>query len=226
MIGAIMYMGERHTIDILEAIMQAADIMTFRPASIHSNTAIEEAARLMLDYRISGLPVVDEKGGLVGIVTEGDLLRSAKAEAGRRTVGDVMTRQVISVVETTPISEVVEILERRNIKRVPVVKDGKVVGVISRADLLRGLAQLAQIMPGASAEDRALRDRVVEALGNETSAGWKSVNVTVRNGAVELRGAIAQAAAREGLTAAARGVSGVKDVKDLLVVVAQGSGRA
>lgn len=205
--------------------MQAADIMTFQPASIRSDAAIEEAARLMLDHRISGLPVIDAKGGLVGIVTEGDLLRSATDGAGRRTVGDVMTRQVVSVAETAPVSEIVELIERMRIKRVPVVKDGKVVGIVSRADLLRGLAQLAQIMPGASAEDRALRDRVVAALDKETSGGWKSVNVTVRNGSVELRGAVAQAAARAGLTAAARGVPGVKDVKDLLVIVAEGSGR-
>lgn len=202
--------------------MQAADIMTFRPASVRADTAVEDAARLMLNYRISGLPVADEKGGVVGIVTEGDLMRSPKSGTGRGTVGEVMTRHVISVGESTPVSEVVELFERHNIKRVPVVKDGRLTGILSRADLLRGLAQLAQMMPGASAEDRALRNQVVAALAKGPASASKSINVIVKGGYVELRGAIAQAADRDGLTAMARSVAGVKEVKDLLVVVSSG----
>lgn len=206
--------------------MQAADIMTFRPASVRPDAAIEDAARLMLGYRISGLPVVDDKGAVVGIVTEGDLMRSTKAGLSRRVVADVMTRQVVSVSESTTVSEVLDLFERHNIKRVPVVKNGGLVGIVSRADLLRGLAKLALSMPGASVEDRALRDRVVAALDKGRPDGSKSISVTVRNGSVELRGAIADAAGREGLVAAARGVPGVKDVRDLLVIVVGGSGNA
>lgn len=206
--------------------MQAADIMTFRPACIRADAAIEDAARLMLQYRISGLPVVDQKESLVGIVTEGDLLRRVKGGSGHdlQTVADVMTPQVVSVGENASVRDIVDILQRRGIKRVPVVKNDKVVGIVSRADLMRGLAQLAQIMPAASAEDRALRERVLAAFMAEAEGGWRSVSIVVHDGSVELRGATTATALREKLVSAARKVPGVKEVKDRLVIVGPGSG--
>jgi CBS domain-containing protein len=229
-----------------EAKMQAADVMTFGAASIRADAPVEEAARVMLQHRISGLPVVDGNGDLVGMVTEGDLLRressaqrrrwlelvlgSVKPAGGPRlahpaTVGQVLTRPVVTVREDTPVQEVADILQRHRIKRVPVVRGGKVTGIVSRADLLRGLARLAEDMPAASAEDRALRQRVLDALA-QVKDGWYSVNVVVRNGTVELRGATVDAKLRERLVTAARGAPGVKQLDDRLVVIGPASGRA
>ena len=230
--------------------MQAADVMTFGAASIRPDAPIEEAARLMLQHRISGLPVVDENGDLVGMVTEGDLLRRQKGGTDRdrprwlelllgsektgdtprlghlRTVADVMSPRPVTVSEDTPVHEIADIIQRRGFKRVPVVKGGRVTGIVSRADLLRGLARQAEDMPSASAADRALRQRVLEALAGEAKTGWSSVNVVVRDGSVELRGAATEATLRARLVAAAQGVPGVKEVKDRIVVVGTASGRA
>ena len=138
-----------------------------------------------------------------------------------------MTTQVVTVGENTPVHEIADIMQRHGFKRVPVVKDedGKVTGIVSRADLLRELARLAEDMPSASAGDRALRQQVLDALAREAKTGWSSVNVIVRDGSVELRGATTEAALRARLVAAARGVPGVKQVEDRTVVVGPASGR-
>ena len=226
--------------------MQAADVMTFGAASIRADAPVEEAARVMLQHRISGLPVVDNNGDLVGMVTESDLLRREASAQRRRwlelllgpvkpadgprlahlaTVAEVMTRPVVTVSEDTPVHEVADILQRHRIKRVPVVRGGKVTGIVSRADLLRGLARLAEDMPAASVEDRALRQRVLDALAQVPKDGWRSVNVVVRNGTVELRGATADANLRQRLVTAVRGAPGVKQLDDRMVVVGPASGR-
>src|SRR5690606_31423386 len=142
--------------------MQAAQVMTFGAATIQPQASIREAARMMLDYRISGLPVVDGEGNLVGIITEGDLLGGITGDRYRRswlefilddgnanglpqqpqaqTVSEVMTRDVMTASEDTSVQDVVKLMKANAIKRVPIVKGNKVVGIISRADLLRGLA--------------------------------------------------------------------------------------
>lgn len=229
--------------------MQASDVMTIGAATIRPDAPIEEAARLMLDHRISGLPVIDDAGKLVGMVTEGDLLRGPGSDGGGErhgglqtllgpkepdgrpglpplaTVADVMSRPPVTVMENTPVHEVVATLQRHGIKRVPVTREGRVVGIVSRADLLRQLARLAEEMPSANAEDRALRQRVVDRLEREPKPGWASVNVLVREGSVELRGATTDPDLRARLVAAARAVPGVKSLDDRMVVVGPASGR-
>jgi CBS domain-containing protein len=226
--------------------MQADELMTFGVISIHPDAAIEEAARLMLHHRISGVPVIDDNGKLVGMVTEGDLLPRQDGAAERprwlefmldaggapdsrlpklASVRDVMTHPPITVRASTPVQEIVALMERHGIKRVPVVSDGKVIGIVSRADMLRGLAKWAEDMPSASNEDRALRQRVLERLAREPKDAWATVNVLVRDGAVEMRGATTDASLRERLVAAARTVSGVKSLDDRMVVVGPASGR-
>ncbi|HEX5999494.1 MAG TPA: CBS domain-containing protein [Hyphomicrobiaceae bacterium] len=226
--------------------MQAADIMTFGAATIRADAPVEEAARVMLQHRISGLPVMDNNGNLVGMVTEGDLLAREASTQRRRwlelvlgsvkpadgprlahlaTVSEVMSRPVVTVREDTPVHEVADILQRDRIKRVPVVRGERVTGIVSRADVLRGLARLAEDMPAASAEDRALRQRVLDALAQVPKDGWRSVNVVVRNGTVELRGATADADLRQRLVTAVRGVPGVNRLDDRMVVVGPASGR-
>ena len=230
--------------------MQASDVMTIGAATIHPDAPIEEAARLMLLHRISGLPVIDDMGKLVGMVTEGDLLRGPgddERSNGPRglqrllgstdlnrlprlpplmNVADAMTRPPITVSENTPVAEVVATtLQRHGIKRVPVVREAHVVGIVSRADLLRELARLAEEMPAANVEDRTLRQRVLEKLEREPRQGWVSVNVSVRQGCVELRGATTDADLRTRLVAAARAVPGVRSLEDRMVVVGPASGR-
>ena len=229
--------------------MIAASVMTFGAASIRPDAPIEEAAHLMLRHRVSGLPVIDKRGELVGMVTEGDLLRRQEGGTGQdrprwlelvlgsdksgeqprlahlATVADVMSRPAVSVNENAPVHQIVEAMQRLGIKRVPVVSAGKVIGIVSRADLLRGLARRAEDMPSASAEDRSLRQRVLDTLGKEPKTAWTSVNVTVRDGRVELRGATTDANLRTRLAAAARGVPGVTSLEDRMVVVGAASGR-
>ncbi len=219
--------------------MQAAQVMTFGAATIRPDASIREAARMMLDYRISGLPVVDAKGNLVGIITEGDLLGGITGERNRRrwlefildpdkaapepapaqTVSEIMTRDVVTASEETPVSDIIKQMKKSGIKRVPVVRDNKVVGIVSRADLLRGLALEAKLMPGATAAEFALRNHVIDALAREAHDARNAINVLVQNGTVELRGAMIDPALPARLVAAARRVPGVKDVVDRLVVV-------
>jgi len=228
--------------------MQVANIMTFGAATIHPQAPIEAAAQVMLQNRVSGLPVVDESGKLVGMVTEGDLLRRHQGQTDRprwlqlllnspkskegidldhfQTVADVMTTKVVAVRESTSVSEIADLMRRHGIKRVPVVDDGKVIGIVSRADLLVTMARLAEDMPAASAEDRKLRQRVLDALPQEPRSAWRTVNVVVREGVVEVRGATTDAGLRDGIVRAARGVHGVKDVEDRMVVVGPLSGRS
>ena len=166
--------------------MKASDVMTVGAATIRSDASVPEAARLMLQYAISGLPVVDDAGHLVGIITEGDFLRRTETGTGRphrprwlefllgpgrladeyvhshsRKVEEVMTRQVVAVAEETPLDEIARLMERHRIKRVPVIRDNRVVGIVSRANLLRGLARLADAAPAATANDLAIREQIL-----------------------------------------------------------------
>jgi CBS domain-containing protein len=229
--------------------MRASDVMTLGAATIQTTAPIEDAARLMVRCRISGLPVVDGNGNLIGMVTERDLLRQRDGASSQDrpqwlefllgskgwddragsaqllSVSDVMTSDVISASEDTPIVEIADMMESRGVKRIPVVKDGKVKGIVSRADLLRGLARQAEEMPSASLEDRDLRQRVIRALSQEAQTGWRSMNVAVRGGSVVLRGALTDKDAAARLISAARGVAGVKQVEDRLIVIDPSSGR-
>ena len=144
--------------------LKARDVMSTRVVTVSSKTLVVEAAKLMLANRISGLPVVDDFGRLVGIVSEADLLR--RPEIGTQVVdcgefgselasqfpkscgqyvGDVMTTKVASVLGSTPLAAIADLLETMRLKRVPVIEDGKVVGVVSRADLLRAFVNEIEI---------------------------------------------------------------------------------
>jgi CBS domain-containing protein len=228
-------------------MMKAADIMTLGAATIRPDASIAQAAQLMLQYRISGLPVVDAAGVLVGIVTEGDLLRRADSGTeqrrprwlefllgpGRladeyvhthsRRVEDVMSRDIVTVSPETPVSDVVGQMERRGIKRIPVVREGKVVGIISRANLLRGLARLADEAPEFIASDNVIRERILGELSRQ-SWGQAPVDISVGNGVVHLRGAILDDRLRDALRVACKNVPGVKSVRDHLVLVEPVSG--
>lgn len=115
--------------------MKVADIMTARVITVTEKQTRQQAARLLSEHRISGLPVVNDSYALVGVVTEYDII----SKTGR-TVGEIMTRGVISVTPDTDVEDVNNILVHEHIKRVPVLDRGRLVGIVSRADLVREVA--------------------------------------------------------------------------------------
>ena len=224
--------------------MLAKDVMTRRVVTVAPETPVPEVARLLLDRRISAVPVVDAGGRLLGIVSEGDLIRRPEIVGGRRRswwlsllsggerdpaeyvrthggqAADVMTREVVVVAEDTPVGDIARLLEERRIKRVPVVRRGKLVGIVSRADLLRGLAS-ARPRPRASRPtDRAIRERLVKRLEREPWVPLGQINVIVTDGVVHLWGLVDSAEQRRALQVAARDTAGVRRVEDHLGEVA------
>jgi CBS domain-containing protein len=215
--------------------MKVADVMTSNVLTIRADASIAEMAKLMLDNRISGLPVVDDRGNLVGMVTEGDCLRRTETGTERkrprwlefligprrladeyiqtrsRKVADVMTQTPITVAEDTALEEAVHLMESRRIKRLPVMRDGKVVGIVSRANLLQALASVVGNIPSAGPNDAAIHDQIMSELGNQPWA--PHFNVTVRDGIVDLWGIVLAPRQREAAIVAARNVSGVKAVR-------------
>jgi CBS domain-containing protein len=228
--------------------MQVRDVMTRNVISVKADESILSAARLMLQNRISGLPVLDASGALVGIVTEGDFLRRGELgttkrrprwvefllgpgklaeeyvhQSGRK-VFDIMTRDPRTVSEDDTLETVVAQMERHRVKRLPVVRQGKLVGIISRANLLHALASLAREAPASSGGDAAIRDRILEALAKQHWA--LAVNVVVKNGIAELWGTIMDERERQACIVAVENVPGVKQVHDHLVWVEPMSGMA
>lgn len=223
--------------------MQAGDIMTVGAATIRADASIADAARLMLEHRISGLPVVDEDERLVGMVTERDLLR--RVETGTdprrprwlevllggeelaqeyvrthsRHVADVMTREAVSVSTDTPLGEVIGLMERKGFKRLPVVRDGRVIGIVSRANLLRALAKRIDEVPSAAGEDLQVRQRILEELD---ARGWTpsgGIDVVAHGGVVELHGIVGDEHVRRAICVAVENTPGVTQVDDRLQVV-------
>jgi CBS domain-containing protein len=228
--------------------MQVRDVMTRNVISVKADESILSAARLMLQNRISGLAVLDASGALVGVVTEGDFLRRGELgttkrrprwvefllgpgklaeeyvhQSGRK-VFDVMTRDPRTVSENDTLETVVAQMERHRVKRLPVVRQGKLVGIISRANLLHALASLARETPASSGGDAAIRDRILEALAKQHWA--LAVNVVVKNGIAELWGTIMDERERQACIVAVENVPGIKQVHDHLVWVEPMSGMA
>ena len=228
--------------------MKVRDVMTRKVLSIEPNADVLQAVRSMLENKISGLPVVDADGNLVGIVTEGDFLRRSETTTERRRprwleilvgpgrladeyvhtharkVGDVMTTEPHTVTEDTPLEGVVQLMEKHRIKRLPVVRGKLLIGIISRANLLRALASLAPTVPEMSETDETIRATLLAELERQKWAPVAFLNVIVRGGVVELWGTITDERERQALIVAAQNVQGVKDVRDHLVWVEPTSG--
>jgi CBS domain-containing protein len=228
--------------------MKAADVMTTHVISVAPDDSILRCVRLMLEYRISGLPVIDAKGSLVGIVTEGDFLRRTEAGTERkrprwlefitgpgrladeyvhshgRKVSEVMTPDPISVAEDTPVEEVVRLMEQRRIKRLPVMRGNTVVGIVSRANLLHALAAVGREAAPALKDDQAIRARVVADLAKQPWAPRDLIDVTVRNGVVELWGVVIVEHQREAARVVAENVPGVKSVISHIAWIEPNSG--
>jgi CBS domain-containing protein len=217
--------------------MRAHHIMTRDVVTVTPDTSIVAAAALMLQHHVSGLPVLDETGRLVGIVSEGDFLRRAEIGTQRRRprwlefftgpgsagerfvhehgrkVGEVMTRDPVTAPDDATLDDVVRLMEQNNVKRLPVMRDGTLVGIVTRANLLRAVASLAREIPDPTADDNHIRRRIIEAV---RPTWWRPIgfDVTVRNGVVNLHGIVVDDRARQAALVAAENVSGVKEVHD------------
>lgn len=222
--------------------MKAKDVMTTEVVYADPETSVRSIAQTLLKRRISAVPVADDDGRVIGIVSEGDLMRRPESETERPrswwlelierpedrasrylkshglTARDVMTREPVTVTEDTPLEEIAILLERNAIKRVPVLRDGKLVGIVSRADLLHGLVaragQAAKPVPVAP----PTREAVIAGI-RDADLSFHYVNVVVADDAVHLWGAVDSALQRDAIALAARRTPGVTRVENHLVVI-------
>lgn len=229
--------------------MKTSEIMTRTVVSIGREAPLREAIRRMLDNRISGLPVVDETGRVIGILTEGDMLHRSETGTERhrrhwleflmgpgraagdyvkahgRRVGEVMTHNVVGVGPDTPLDELVALMERRRVKRLPVIDGGVLVGIVGRADLMAALARKIDGESAAAGGDDEIRAQVLAELARADDwAPQSGLTVTVKDGVVAFDGVILDEGEREALRVAAENVPGVKGVEDRLVWVEPMSG--
>ena len=220
--------------------MQASDIMTTDVIIVRPNASIFEAATLLTEHHISGIPVVDDGGAVVGMLSEGDLLHRMETGTGKPQrswfgeflhstrklageylkenavkVNDVMTGNVVSVSPSTPLSEIADILERLHIKRVPVLDQGKLVGIVSRANLIRALASAARPDQTGLASDETIHLNVMHALEGRRWA-MTAENVVVKEGVVHFWGTVNSEEERRAILVSAERVPGVKGVEDHL----------
>src|SRR5215471_3032145 len=190
-----------------ERSMYAIDVMTSEVISVDENATVQAVARLLAERGISAVPVVDKDNQVIGMVSEGDLLHRAETGTERRRswwldmvastnklAGDyikshsgkvrhVMIRSILSVTETTPVADIALLLETNRIKRVPVVRDGQLVGIVSRANLVQALAMTINQPPsGAGADDRNIREKLLTELKAQRWAEVSPANVTVKDG--------------------------------------------
>jgi CBS domain-containing protein len=219
--------------------MNAADVMTANVLTVPATESVINVARLLIDRHISAVPVVDADGKLLGIVSEGDLLRRVENDTERkrdgwnwlfttrpslaaeyakshaRHAGDVMTRNVVTVTGDVSLSRIADLFEKHNIKRVPVVRDGRVVGIVSRADLLRALvSQAHDDAPAAPVSDADLTARLTAELSAQKWANGAAAQFEVKNGIVVLKGSVFSDAQRTALRVAAESIPGVRGVQD------------
>jgi len=217
--------------------MRAQDVMTTHVITVTPETTVLDVAKLFVEHRISGAPVVGADGTVVGVISEGDLLRRVEigTDGSRRTswldfftdsnaqtyvkthaqrVADVMSTEVISVDADTELTEIATLLESRGIKRVPVLSGGKLVGIVSRANLLQALASTgATESANVSATDREIRERLMKELEGRPWA-FAGRNLVVTDGVVHLWGVFRSMEAVQAVRVAAERIPGVRDVQD------------
>jgi CBS domain-containing protein len=234
-------------------MMRAMDVMTTGVITVDPDMSVQNIAKLLSERGISGVPVVDAADRLVGIVSEGDLLHRVETGTERlpgrprswwldtigsdqelardyvkshgRTAKDVMTGEVISVTETTELAEVAMLLETNRIKRVPVLRDGKLVGIVSRANLVRALAVTKSgSAVDATADDRTIRTKLLaELMGQEwfKTQDWFKIwaaDVIVRDRVVHFWLAANQTEEeRRALRVAAENIAGVRRVEEHII---------
>ena len=220
-------------------MLTAADVMTNDVISVSPDTPVRDIAELLYTRRISAVPVLDADGRLLGIVSEGDLIRHAAIVGERRrswwlglfadegvsardyvkthgrTAREIMTTDVVTVRETATLVEIAELLDRHRIKRVPVIRGDRVVGIVTRGDLLKGVATLAAEQPPRM-DDRTIREQLSEHLREQPWAHLLDINV--ENGVVHLHGTVESDDERRALRVAAENIPGVERVEDHLTL--------
>jgi CBS domain-containing protein len=229
--------------------MRAHQIMTRPVITVTPETTIVEAANTMLQKHVSGLPVIDAAGKLVGIVSEGDFIRRSEIGTQRkhgrflkfilgpgqaatdfvhehgRKVAEIMTPQLltITITEDTALDEIVELMEKNSVKRLPVMRGDRIVGIVSRANLLQAVASLAREIPDPTADDDHIRNRVIDTIEKNDWCPF-GLSVIVRGGVVHLSGVITEERSRKAAVVAAENVTGVTKVHDHLCWVDTMSG--
>jgi len=222
--------------------MIAADVMVSNVIAVSPETRVAEVAEILLHNRISAVPVVDAAGQIVGIVSEGDLMHRAEAgteihrswwlraltsneamaadfvRSHTQKVTDVMTRRVVTASPDTPLYEIANLLERNRIKRVPIVKDGKLVGIVSRANLLQALASLKPAASGKAPEDSAIRQRILAEVEKQPWTHPSLINVIVQDGDVALWGVVSSKSEKDAIRVMAETAPGARTVSDHIVI--------
>ena len=221
--------------------MLVRDVMVAPVITETPSTTVKEVAELFLEKRISAAPVVESQQRLVGIVSEGDLLHRVEAGTERHRswwlkgfigddtlaaeyvkshglkVSDVMTRRVVTATPETPLHEVAALLEKNAIKRVPILENGKLVGIVSRANLIQAVATARKLLD-IPLSDTTIRERLLSHLKRQPWAHTALLNVTVNGGVVDLWGVAESAAQRKAIKVAAESTLGVNAVNDNLVI--------
>jgi CBS domain-containing protein len=221
--------------------MRAIDVMMRDVVTVRPETDVADAIKLLAEHDVSALPVIDGAGNLVGILSEADLIHRVEigtekrrpwwqeamtgastlaeefAKSHGKKVAEVMTPEVVSVSEETPLSEIAALFERKRIKRVPVVKDGKLVGVVSRSNLIQALASVVGRMDRQDETDRQIRLELMSQLQQQRWSDFGSRNITVSDRVVHLWGLVGSEAERKALLALAEGVPGVSRVSDEMI---------
>ena len=220
--------------------MKARDVMVSPVITVEQSSTVREVAKTFIEHRISGVPVVDDQGKLVGIVSESDLMHRPEADTELKRswwlraltadetlaadyvkahacrVADVMTRDVITAAPDTTLSEIAALLEKNSVKRVPIVDKGQLVGIVSRANLVQAVASSRTGMD-ASPSDTAIRDKLLAHLKTQPWAHTNLLNITVTDGIVDLWGLTSSDAERKAIRVAAECAPGVHAVHDHLV---------
>lgn len=224
--------------------MQALDVMTTNIITVEPDTPVKEIARLLLRHRISAVPVVGADRQVLGVVSEGDLMRRPENETESRHswwlemfastqekavnyieshgqhARDIMTTDVISVPATMPLYEIAALLEKHRIKRVPVTTDGRIVGIVSRSNLLHGLAiERPESERQHSPEDRSIRTKLLEVLSKEVGIDTWLINVVVDDGVVQLWGIVSSSPEKKAAQLAAENTDGVTAVENNLSIM-------
>ena len=221
-------------------MLTAADVMTREVVSVGPDTPVRAIAELLFTRRISGVPVLED-GRLIGVVSEGDLIGHAAATGEQRrswwlsglmndsasardyakthgrTARDVMTSAVITIGEAATLAEIAKTLERHRIKRVPVLREGKLVGIVSRGNLLQALATL-EVEAAGTVDDDTIRERLIAELRGQPWAHLSPDGIVVENGIVRLSGIVQTEDERRALRIAAENTPGVKGVDDHLTI--------
>jgi CBS domain-containing protein len=223
--------------------MQAIGVMVRDVVTVHPETDVADAIKLLAERDISALPVVDAQGQLVGIISEADLIHRVEigtekhrrwlvesltgsttlaedfAKSHGKKVGEIMTTKVVAATEGASLAEIAALFERHRIKRVPIVRDGRVVGVVSQSNLIQALASVVGVATAGTDTDRGIRDEILSRLKQQDWTDFGSRNITVSGGVVHLWGLIDSDSERHALTALVEGVPGVSRVSDEMFAI-------